>query len=206
MAENKPTVTLKDGTKITLDDPSQIAQYSNREDLESIMFGGDDEVADAGIADAGMTEDAGVQTVATVEVPKPDPVVPKPPPMVDGGTAITATIGAVAGAVSSAGAPAVMNIAKSFIKGKLKLKLKGNNSSGGESKPEDEKEEPTDCKTHQIKAGMKFASLSARLTALEGKPSSDSSLLGGGDNKLDDLEERLEKIEKLLKQKKGKRK
>ena len=39
MAESKPTVTLKDGTKITLDDPSQIAQYSNREDLESISFG-----------------------------------------------------------------------------------------------------------------------------------------------------------------------
>lgn len=205
MAENKPTVTLKDGTKITLDDPSQISQYSNRDDLDSITFGGDDGVLDAGVLDAGVA-DAGMQTIATVEQPKADPVVPKPPPMVDGGTAITATIGAVAGAVSSAGAPAVMNLAKSFIKGKLKLKLKGNNSSGGDSKPEDEKEEPTDCKTHQIKAGMKFASLSARLTALEGKPSSDSSLLGGGDNKLDDLEERLEKIEKLLKQKKGKRK
>ena len=52
MAESKPTVTLKDGTKITLDDPSQIAQYSNRQDLDSITFGGDDDLPLADVKEA----------------------------------------------------------------------------------------------------------------------------------------------------------
>jgi len=192
MADQKPVVTLKDGTKITLDDPSQIAQYSNRQDLDSITFGGEEEATDAGVADAGIKQ----QTVATVEQPKADPVVAKPVPATDSSTAITATIGALAGAISSAGMPALVNLAKSFVKGKLKLKGKS-----AESRPEDEKDEPTDCKTHQLKASAKFASISARISALENKGSG----LSMDTNPLEDLEERIEKLEKSLKQTKKKR-
>jgi hypothetical protein len=186
MADQKPVVTLKDGTKISLEDPSEIAKFSDRQDLESISFFGEDEIVDAGIEQ---------KTTAIVEQPKADPVIPKPQPVADNSAAITATIGALAGAVSSAGMPAVMNLAKSFIKGKLKL------NKSGDSKPEEEKEEPTDCKTHQLKAGAKFASISARLSALENK-GSGISMEG---NPLEDLEERIEKLEKQLKTK-GKKK
>lgn len=194
MAESKPTVTLKDGTKITLDDPSQIAQYSNRQDLDSITFGGDDEPAQTV---ATVTEPVKeTKTAATVEQPKSDPVVPKPQPVPDHSAAITATVGALAGAISSAGMPALTNLAKSFIKGKLKLKGKS-----GETKPEEEKDEPTDCKTHQLKASAKFASISARISALENRSSGDSKLFNGEANPLEDLEERIEKLEKLVKTK-----
>jgi len=198
MPESKPVVTLKDGTKITLDDVSQIAQYSNRTDLESIAFFGEEELVDAGVADAGV-----VQTIATLEQPKADPVVPKPQPAPDSSAAVTATIGALAGAISSAGMPALANLAKSFLKGKLKLKGK----SGGDSKPEEEKEEPTDCKTHQIKAGAKFASISARISALEAKNSEGESPFKKLNSEDNDLEERLEKLEKQFKllSKKGKK-
>lgn len=192
MADQKPVVTLKDGTKIRLEDPSEIAKFSDRQDLESISFFGEDEIVDAGIPDAGIEQ----KTIAVVEQPKVDPVIQKPQPVADNSAAITATIGALAGAVSSAGMPAVMNLAKSFIKGKLKI-----NKSSESSKPEEEKEEPTDCKTHQLKAGAKFASISARLSALENK-GSGISMEG---NPLEDLEERIEKLEKQLKTK-GKKK
>ena len=185
-------VILKDGTKISIDDLSQLGQYSSRQDLESISFFGEDEIVDAGIPDAGIEQ----KTIAVVEQPKADPVIQKPQPVADNSAAITATIGALAGAISSAGMPAVMNLAKSFIKGKLKI-----NKSSESSKPEEEKEEPTDCKTHQLKAGAKFASISARLSALENK-GSGISMEG---NPLEDLEERIEKLEKQLKTK-GKKK
>ena len=180
-------VTLKDGTKISIEDLSQLGQYSSRQDLESISFFGEEEISDAGVADAGVT-----QNVATIEQPKADPVIPKPQPAPDSSAAVTATIGALAGAVSSAGMPALMNLAKSFIKGKLKIK------KSGDGKPQEEKEEPTDCKTHQIKASAKFASISARISALENKDSGFSM----ESNPLEDLEERIEKLEKQLKGKK----
>ena len=191
-------VTLKDGTKISIDDLSQLGQYSSRQDLESISFFGGEELVDAGVADAGIQ-----QIVAVVEQPKVDPVVPKPQPAPDHSAAITATIGALAGAISSAGMPALANLAKSFMKGKLKLKGK----SGGDSKPEEQKEEPTDCKTHQLKASAKFASISARLSALESRNSQGDSPFGKLNSEDSDLEERLEKLEKTIKllSKKGKK-
>lgn len=201
MAESKPTVTLKDGTKITLDDPSQIAQYSNREDLESITFGGEEE--DLAIPEMPVPTPQVVapqqQTVATVEQPKADPVVPKPQPAPDHSAAITAMVGALAGALSSAATPMITNLVKNFIKDKLKGK-KGD-------KPQEEKpDEPTDCKTHQIKSNAKLMKMSARITALENKPSGESKLFSADGNPLEDLEERIEKLEKLVKQAKGKKK
>jgi len=196
MTDKKTTVTLKDGTKITLDDPSQIAQYSNRDDLESITFGGDDEAADAGVEDAETP-----QMIESVQVPSKPLEAPQKPPVADLGASLPLITGAVAGAVSSAGTPVLMNLAKSFIKGKLKLKLKGSNS-GGDTKPEEEADEPTDCKTHQLKASAKFASIAARLSALEGK---GGGLSLGETNPLEDLEERIEKLEKSLKQVKKKK-
>jgi phage tail tape-measure protein len=201
MAEQKALVTLKDGTKITVDDLSQLSQYSDRQDMESITFFGDDEAPVAANTDAGTVEaaDAGVvvQTVATVEQPKADPVVPKPQPATDHSAAITAMVGALAGAVSSAGMPALTNLVKNLIKSKLKGK------KGGEQK--EEQEEPTDCKTNQVKANVKFTKLAARIAALENKPSQESKLFNGDSNPLEDLEERIEKLEKQLKTK-GKKK
>jgi hypothetical protein len=197
MAEQKALVTLKDGTKIEIKDLAELSKYSDRQDLDSISFFGDEQQ----IVKQEEKMDAGVQEmVAVVEQPKADPVIPKPQPAEDHATAITATIGALAGAVSSAGTPALMNLAKSFIKGKLKVKGKS-----GDSKPEEEKEEPTDCKTHQVKASAKFASLSARLSALEGKENEKSSLFNK-ETSIKDLEERIEKLEKLIKNVKSKNK
>lgn len=208
MASQSAVVTLKDGSQIIVKDVADLENYSDREDLESISFFGDTnqavdagEVVDSGVLlDAGAIEDAGVvtQTQAVVVVPS-KPVVKETPPatMADALPVIT---GAVAGAVSSVGMPALTNFAKSLLKNKLKLNNK-------DSKPEEEKEEPTDCKTHQIKAASKFASLSARISALE-------SNLGSGDNKtnlsslnddFEELQEKVEKLEKALKSKKGKK-
>jgi len=202
MADQKALVTLKDGTKITVDDLSQLSQYSDRQDMESIAFFGDDEASVTPTVDAGAVEavDAGVvaRTVATVEQPKADPVVPKPQPAADHSAAITAMVGALAGAVSSAGMPALTNLVKNLIKSKLKGK------KGGEQK--EEAEEPTDCKTHQMKTNVKFTKLAARITALENKPSQESKLLNMDGNPIEDLQERVEKLEKLTKQPKGKKK
>jgi hypothetical protein len=190
MADQKALVTLKDGTKIEIKDLAELSKYSDRQDLDSISFFGDEQA----VAKQEEKIEAPIQqTVALVEQPKADPVVPKPQPATDHATAITATIGALAGAVSSAGTPALINIAKNFIKGKLKVKGKGS-----DSKPEEEKEEPTDCKTHQIKASAKFASISARLSALENKVPEKPELPFDIDE-IELLEERVEKLEKQLK-------
>lgn len=203
MAESKPTVTLKDGTKITLDDPSQIAQYSNREDLESITFGGEED--DLAIPEMPIPTPQAVApqqgTVATVEQPKADPVVPKPLPATDHSAAITAMVGALAGAVSSAGMPALTNLIKNLIKNKLKGK------KGGEKK-EEEAEEPTDCKTHQLKSNAKLVKMSARIAALENNATNYKEQQSSfGADVVSDLEERIEKLEKQLKatSKKGKK-
>lgn len=198
MAEQKALVTLKDGTKITVDDLSQLSQYSDRQDMDSITFFGDDETPVATPTDAGTTEviDAGVvtQTIATVEQPKIDPVVPKTVPAADHSAVITLAVGAISGAVSSMGMPALTNLVKNLIKSKLKSK------KGGEQK--EETEEPTDCKTHQLKTNVKFTKLAARITALESKSSQESKLFSSDSNPLENLEERLEKLEKQFKQKK----
>jgi hypothetical protein len=202
MADQKALVTLKDGTKITVDDLSQLSQYSDRQDMESITFFGDDEAPVTSAADAGAAQaaDTGVvtQTVATVEQPKADPVVPKPQLATDHSAAITAMVGALAGAVSSAATPMITNLVKNFIKDKLKGKK-------GDSPQEEKPDEPTDCKTHQIKSNAKLMKMSARITALENKPSGDSKLFSADGNPLEDLEERIEKLEKQLKTK-GKKK
>lgn len=213
MADQKALVTLKDGTKVTVDDLSQLSQYSDRQDLDSITFFGDDAPAPAekaampppmpaALINASLTIDTDpkqeTKTVATVEQPKSDPVVPKPQPVGDGATTITITIGALAGAASSAGMPALTNLAKNFLKNKLKGK-KANEKS------EEEQEEPTDCKTHQIKSNAKLAKISARIAAIESRNSEQSKLFSADSNPLENLEERIEKIEKQLKVK-GKKK
>jgi hypothetical protein len=206
MAEQKALVTLKDGTKIEVTDLAELSKYSDRQDLDSISFFGDNDAppmesaapapVPAALINATLSIDTNpkTETVATVEQPKADPVVPKPQPVGDGVTTITITIGALAGAASSAGMPAVTNLVKNLIKNKLKGK------KGGEQK--EEAEEPTDCKTHQIKSNAKLVKLSARITALENKPSQESKLFNGDSNPLEDLEERIEKLEKQLKGKK----
>jgi len=186
MADQKALVSLKDGTKIEITDLAELSKYSERQDLDSISFFSPDEIVDAGVADAG------VQFVAAVQQPKADPVVPKPQPVQDNAAAMTAMIGALAGALSSAGTPALTNLVKSFLKNKLKLKKKG-----GDQKNEEEAGEPTDCKTHQLKASAKFASINTRLSALEGKNNDGDSQFSKLNS--EDIEERLEKLEKQFK-------
>ncbi len=212
MADQKALVTLKDGTKIEVTDLAELSKYSDRQDLDSISFFGDNDAPPmesaapapmpAALINATLSIDTSpkTETVATVEQPKADPVVPKPQPAGDGVTTITVTIGALAGAASSAGMPAVTNLVKNLIKNKLKFKKKG-----GDSKPEEEKEEPTDCKTHQIKASAKFTSLSARITALENRPQPESKSSFDTDS-FDDLDDKLKKLEKRIKMLEAKRK
>jgi len=209
MAEQKALVTLKDGTKIEVTDLAELSKYSDRQDLDSISFFGDNDAppmesaapapVPAALINATLSIDTNpkTETVATVEQPKADPVVPKPQPVGDGATTITITIGALAGAASSAGMPAVTNLVKNLIRNKLKGK------KGGEQK--EETEEPTDCKTHQIKSNAKLAKISARISALESRTSEQSKLFNADSNPLEDLEERIEKLEKQLKTK-GKKK
>jgi hypothetical protein len=212
-------ITMKTGAKFYLADQTDLPAYSNREDVDSFMFMYQDDVKEQ-IAkeeasakeqqlaeqEAAPVQAAAVpaidqqQTVATVEQPKADPVVPKPQPAPDHSAAITAMVGALAGAVSSAGMPALTNLIKNLIKNKLKGK------KGGEKK-EEEAEEPTDCKTHQLKSNAKMVKMAARIAALESKPAEKSNLFDGNSNPLEDLEERIEKLEKQAKTKaKGKKK
>jgi hypothetical protein len=212
MADQKALVTLKDGTKIEVTDLAELSKYSDRQDLDSISFFGDNDAppmestapapVPAALINATLSIDTNpkTETVATVEQPKADPVVTKPQSVGDGATTITITIGALAGAVSSAGMPALTNLAKSFLKNKLKFKK----NSG--KVQEDEGEQPTDCKTHQINTNLKFSKIASRIAALESKESGESSLLNSGSNPLEDLEERIEKLEKALKTKKGNKK
>jgi tetrahydromethanopterin S-methyltransferase subunit G len=134
------------------------------------------------------------ETMALVEQ-KIEPVQQPAPAQQDPVSAITITIGALAGAVSSAGTPALTNLVKSL----LKNKLKGKNGT----KQEEQKEEPTDCKTHQIKINAKIASMSSRIAALEGKNSGDFSL---EDFDFEEISDRIKKLENEIKKnnKKGK--
>jgi len=212
MADQKALVTLKDGTKIEVTDLAELSKYSDRQDLDSISFFGDNDAPPmesaapapipAALINATLSIDTSpkTETVATVEQPKADPVVSKPQPVSDGATTITITIGALAGAASSAGMPALTNLAKNFVKNRLKFKKKSDKVQ------EDEAEEPTDCKTHQINTNLKLSKIVARITALETKNSDESSLLNPKTNSLEDLEERIEKLEKSLKTKKGMKK
>jgi hypothetical protein len=214
MADKIATVSLKDGTKIEITDLAELSKYSDRQDLDSIAFFGDEGTSappmesavpapvPAALINASLTIDTDpakeAKTVATIEQPKTDPVVPKPQPAGDGATTITITIGALAGAASSAGMPALTNLIKNLIKNKLKGKK-------GSEKGEDQ-EEPTDCKTHQLKTNAKFTKLSARISALENRNNAETKLFSGDANPLEDLEERIEKLEKLAKKSKGKTK
>jgi hypothetical protein len=201
MANQSAIVTLKDGSQIIVNDVADLQNYSDREDIESISFFGDaNTVIDAGIVlDAGIDIiDAGIVNTQAAVLIESKPVVKEIPPatLAD---ALPVVTGAIAGAISSVGMPALTNFAKSLLNNKLKLNKKDSKS--------EEKEEPTDCKTHQIKAASKFASLSARITALENS-------LGSGDkaanissisDDFEELQEKVEKLEKALKNKKGKK-
>ena len=194
MADKLATVSLKDGTKIEITDLAELSKYSERQDLDSISFFGDEQPV---TKQEEKIEAPVQQTIATVEQPKTDPVVPKPQPAADHSAVITLAVGAISGAVSSMGMPALTNLVKNLIKSKLKGK------KGGEQK--EETEEPTDCKTHQLKANVKFTKLAARIAALESKPQQESKLFSADSNPLEDLEERIQKLEKLAKQTKKKK-
>jgi hypothetical protein len=181
-------LNMKDGSHYYLANQDELAKYSNRSDVESFMFFYDGDEAPQQ-ADAGTeVADAGQVTVATVSVPSA-PVVPPQHPPQGGMEALPMLMGAIAGAVSSAGTPALMNLAKSLLKKQMKGK-----------KAEEKNDEVTDCKTHQISTNAKFASISARVSALEsGGPKLDLP-------SSDDIEELIERIEKLEKTRKTKKK
>jgi hypothetical protein len=182
-------LNMKDGSHYYLTNQEELAKYSNRADVQSFMFfyDGDDapEQADAGFGelDAGPEQpDAGASTVATVSVPsKPVSVPPKPQGGVE---SLPILMGAIAGAVSSAGMPALNNLAKKLLKDMLK----------GKSKAGEEKQEVTDCKTHQIQSNARMTALSSRVTVLESQSKPELQLPS------DDMEELVDRIEKLEKQ------
>lgn len=127
--------------------------------------------------------------IATVEAPTPPADIPKPPQKMDTIASLPILTGAIAGAVSSAVGPMAAN----FIKGLLKNLLKGNKSNPKEEK----KEQPTDCKTSQLNAFARFKMLETKVSALEKKErSADMSV---DTNKLEELTERIENLEKRRK-------
>lgn len=175
-------IQMKDGSKFYLKDQSLLSKYSDSPDVDSFMFFYEgQEIADAGVS---LALDAGqIQTVASVEAPSLPAVVPPKPPEAD---SLPMIFGAIAGAISSIGTPALMNIAKSLLQNKIK-------KGGSESQDE----QPTDCKTHQIRSNLRFQGLSSRVTALENKPSVPELPVD-----LEELEERIESLEKIVKSKK----
>lgn len=173
-------LNMKDGSKYYFLNQDHLAEYSGRADVDSFLFFYEgDEIPDAGV----QTLDAGIETVATVEVPSvPVQTPPKPPE----GSSLPMLVGALSGALASVGTPAITNFVKSLIQDRLRGKR-------GESKDE----QPTDCKTHQIRANLRFNGLSSRLSALESKPSMPELPVD-----LEELEERVEHLERVAKLKK----
>jgi len=127
--------------------------------------------------------------IATVEAPEQPVDIPKPPQKMDTLASLPLLTGAIAGAVSSAVGPMAAN----FIKGLLKNLLKSNKSNSKEEK----REQPTDCKTSQLNAFARFKTLETKVSALEKKErSADMSV---DNNKLEELIERIENLEKRRK-------
>ncbi len=131
-------------------------------------------------------------TVAIVEVPKVEVKPPEKQPSFE------AALPVVMGIVGGVAGPMLTNLIKNFIKNKFK-------KPGQEQKEEEKQEEPTDCKTHQIKSNAKFLSFSKRLGLLEQKAETTkegkSSDLDVDMDQVQDLAERIEKLEKALKKK-----
>lgn len=186
---------MKDGSHYYLANQEELVKYSDRPDVESFMFfyDGDEapEQADAGVqsADAGFDKpDAGVTAVVSVPS-KPIQIPPKPS---QGGIeSLPVLMGAIAGALSSVGTPALIDFVKGLLKNSLKGKSKG-----------EEKNEVTDCKTHQIQSNARMTALSSRVSALESSTSKPAAKFSSDD--IEELEERLEKLEKSLKKNKKK--
>jgi hypothetical protein len=122
------------------------------------------------------------KTVATVQVQTQE--VKPPPKRLDLEASLPLITGAIAGMVG----PMAANIAKGFLKNLLKGKLKGSEKA--------KEEGPTDCKTSQVRAAVRFNTIEGRISKLESKDSSDIQF---GNNSLEELVERLEKLEKKVK-------
>lgn len=127
-------------------------------------------------------------TIASVGVPVAPMKVPEVPTM-----STPMLMGLLSGAVSSAIMPALMN----FLKGKLKFKK-------DKIQQEEKQENPTDCRTHNLKCTInqrnvkrELADLEGRLAELESKERSPSFEFSP--SKMDDLVERVEKLEKKRK-------
>lgn len=206
MSQEKAILKFKDGSEITVDDLTELQKYAERKDLDSVsFFGGEQEKLEqakimplmpvphvappAALINASLTIDTDPkpETKTSIEQPKIDPNVPKPAPASDSLTTITVTISALAGAIS----PALANFAKSFINNKLRKK----------KDIDEDDDQPTDCKTHQIKSNLKLAKLSARIAAIENRSSQESKLFSGDSNQLEDLDQRIKKLEKIVKTK-----
>lgn len=122
-----------------------------------------------------------IETVAIVEIPKKDINTPEKPQNID--ATLTMVMGVIGGIVG----PMAINFIKNLVKNKVKKTNK-----------EEEPEEPTDCKTHQIKSNSKLLTISKRLSSIEQKlnePKKENDLDIDMD-KISDLEERIENLEK----------
>jgi hypothetical protein len=124
--------------------------------------------------------------IATVEATTQPVDVPKLPQKMDTLASLPLLTGAIAGAITSAVGPMAVNFAKTL----LKNLIKSNKSNSKEEK----KEQPTDCKTSQLNAFVRFKKLEAKISALEKKEQSADMRVEG--NNLEELIERIENLEK----------
>lgn len=140
--------------------------------------------------DIGTDITTSIDTVELVEVPKVEIKPPEKQPSFE--TILPVVMGVVGGIVG----PMLTNLIKNSIKNKSK--------KHGQQK-EEEPDEPTDCKTHQIKSNAKLMSIVKRIGMLEKqatqKPEKSNNLDIDMD-KIEDLAERVEKLEKTLVNKK----
>lgn len=127
--------------------------------------------------------------VASVQVPSQPVDIPKPQNKADMASSYPLLTAAIIGAVSSAAGPMAANFLKSLFNNLLK---------SNKSTTKEQKEQPTDCKTSQIKAFSRFKTLEGKVAALENKNNTQG---GNIDNaNIDELIERIEKLEKKMKQ------
>ena len=143
-----------------------------------------------------VKENPTTNTVAVVEVPSKPLDIPPPPKKADLIASAPMLMGAAAGMVSSMAGPMVT----SFLKGQASKLLKGKKGIK-EDKAEDK---ALDCKTHNLQCNTRSMQYSANIQALEarvGNLESKGSDLSFGANNIEELLERIQKLEKKAKKK-----
>jgi hypothetical protein len=136
------------------------------------------------------------QTIASVATQPAHLDIPKPPPEAEGLESMTMITGAVAGVVGSSLGPILTKLLKNYGMKFLKSRFK---KPGSERAAEEDKG-ALDCKTHNMQCNTRSTQFSAKLQMLESRLSEkDSSSYNISNNSIEDLIERIEKLEKKAK-------